>query len=1087
MTEQLPLHGIAVYNPGILSNEELKRYFVARRPLLEKLLAELEREQPGHAPQHRLIVGTRGMGKTTLLHRLALAVAEHPRLSTQWLPLIFPEEQYNIARLSDLWMNCLDALGDALEASGESTLPDEIDRCVDELPGEENERARTALQALMGFADRLDKRLLLLIDNLDIVLDRLEDAHWAIREVLGHEPRLLLIGASARVLEATYKYEAAFYDFFRIHELKGLGEEEMRELLRRLAEVDNNATIARLIEEQPARLRTLHTLTGGNPRTAVLLYGVLAQGIEGDVRSDLERLLDQCTPLYKARFEELSHQAQKVVDAMAIHWDPLTARQLAEQTRLPVNTVSTQLTRLERQGVVEKVALKPGRKSVYQIAERFFNIWYLMRTSRRVRRRLIWLVQFLKVFYSQEELKKRARDHLRQGKQVDAGKRLSHAEYGFSLARAVEDPVMRSALESSALQTMLEDSKLKKELAALIDFEDADDELKTRAERMAFMHELPDKVITARDRWPERIEAEVFASRLRESLSLSPEEKRRVVEALPGLSDFQIVELNRVFEDEKRRFSDIFLDHAGLLAALRQAVAEGHMVDATDADGARVAAQLLENELLSVYAKLESVNKADSTFTLDELHALCDSIEKLGLDYAWDNLGDALKQQGDIDGAIEAYRKQIEVKPDHPWAWNGLGIALAEQGDIDGAIKAYRKQIEIKPDHEHAWNGLGIALAEQGDIDGAIKAYRKQIEVKPDHEHAWYNLAIALKEQGDINGAIEAYRKQIEVKPDHEHAWNNLGNALKRQGDIDGAIEAYRRQVEIKPDHEHAWNNLGNALKRQGDIDGAIEAYRRQVENKPDHAWAWNGLGIALKQQGDIDGAIEAFRKQIEVKPDHAWAWNGLGDALKQQGDIDGAIAAYRKQIEVKPDHPWAWNGPGIALAEQGDIDGAIEAYRKQIEIKPNHQVAMNNLAWLYYEQQQNLDEAVALARKAVELDPKDLDARHTLATLLVSVGNWEEAWNHASAFLQQAETGWLESVWDDLLAFFREAVRHQRAAESARLIEETGNTEHLRPLHVALKAIAEGPDQLARVAPEVQQPAAALVKQLANGDASKQ
>ena len=465
------------------------------------------------------------------------------------------------------------------------------------------------------------------------------------------------------------------------------------------------------------------------------------------------------------------------------------------------------------------------------------------------------------------------------------------------------------------------------------------------------MRELPDKVIAARDRWPEGIDAEVFASRLRESLSLTPEEKRGVVETLPGLTDGQILGINKFLEEDNKRQADFFLNHDGLLAALRQAVVEGHMTNGGDVDGARVAAQLLENELLSVYADLMRLEEEDSLFSIDELHALRNSIEKLGLDYAWNNLGIALGKQGDIDSAIEAFRKQIEIKPDHEWAWNNLGIALGKQGDIDDAIEAYRKQIEIKPDDEGAWNNLGIVLGKQGDIDGAIKAYRKQ----------------------------------------------------------------------------------------------------------------------------------------IEVKPDHAWAWNGLGIALAKQGDNDGAIAAYRKQIEVKPDHEWAWNGLGIALAKQGDIDGAIAAYRKQIEIKPNHQVAMNSLAWLYYEQQQNQDEAVALARKAVELDPKDLNARHTLATLLISVGNWEEARNHASAFLQQAETGWLESVWDDLLAFFREAVWHQHAAESAQLIEETGNIERLRPLHVALKAIAEGPDQLVRVAPEVRQPAEALIKQLSGSDVSVQ
>ena len=39
-------HGVAVYNPALLSREELKQYFVARQGLLQRLLEDLAREQP---------------------------------------------------------------------------------------------------------------------------------------------------------------------------------------------------------------------------------------------------------------------------------------------------------------------------------------------------------------------------------------------------------------------------------------------------------------------------------------------------------------------------------------------------------------------------------------------------------------------------------------------------------------------------------------------------------------------------------------------------------------------------------------------------------------------------------------------------------------------------------------------------------------------------------------------------------------------------------------------------------------------------------------------------------------------------------
>jgi hypothetical protein len=54
-----------------------------------------------------------------LLRRLAYAIEEEPMLREVWLSLTFPEEQYNIARLSDFWLNCTDALSDLLESTGQ--------------------------------------------------------------------------------------------------------------------------------------------------------------------------------------------------------------------------------------------------------------------------------------------------------------------------------------------------------------------------------------------------------------------------------------------------------------------------------------------------------------------------------------------------------------------------------------------------------------------------------------------------------------------------------------------------------------------------------------------------------------------------------------------------------------------------------------------------------------------------------------------------------------------------------------------------------------------------------------------------------
>jgi DNA-binding MarR family transcriptional regulator len=400
------LHGVAVYNPDLLAKEELLRLFVARQPLLDRLVRDL-RDETGGLPQHHLVVGRRGMGKTTLLRRLRYAIEDDPELDARWLPLVFPEEQYNIASLSDFWLNCVDALADSLEARGQRESLHSIDAQISEIAATADEATRraSALQLLLSMADGIQRRLVLLVDNLDLVVARLDRDDWALREVLSREPRLLVIGATSQALESSFRYDKAFYDFFRVHNLEGLDEAQTFEVMRHLATLTEQSHVLEVIDREPGRIQTLRLLSGGNPRTLVLLFNLLSQGTEGDARSDLERLLDQITPLYKHRFEELPAQAQRVVDGLALMWDPATAHDLAKRLRLDVSQTSAQLNRLVKQGVVEKTRLPQSKRIGFQISERFFNIWYLMRASRRLRQRLLFLVKFIELFFPSQELR----------------------------------------------------------------------------------------------------------------------------------------------------------------------------------------------------------------------------------------------------------------------------------------------------------------------------------------------------------------------------------------------------------------------------------------------------------------------------------------------------------------------------------------------------------------------------------------------------------------------------------------------------------------------------------------------------------
>ena len=306
--------------------------------------------------------------------------------------------------------------------------------------------------------------------------------------------------------------------------------------------------------------------------------------------------------------------------------------------------------------------------------------------------------------------------------------------------------------------------------------------------------------------------------------------------------------------------------------------------------------------------------------------------------------GAILKDLGQLDLSVEAYKKALDIKPDYADAYNNMGNALQDQDQLEEAIKAYKKALDIKPDHADAYNNIGNALQDQGKLEEAIEAYKKAIAIKPDQAEAHNNMGATLQDQDKLEEAIEAYKKALDIKPDYADAYNNMGNALQDQGKLEEAIESYKKAIAIKPDHAEAHNNMGNALRDQGKLEEAIEAYKKAIAYKPDHADAYNNMGATLQDQDKLEEAIEAYKKALDIKPDYADAYNNMSNALRDQGKLEEAIEAYKKAIAYKPDHADAYNNMGATLQDQGKLEEAIEAYKKAIAIKPDQAEAYNNM-----------------------------------------------------------------------------------------------------------------------------------------------
>ncbi len=391
-----------LYNPASLREDDLIANFVVRTRTFEKIFKDISSSTMQYPEKHYLIQGQRGMGKTTLLLRLKYEIERTETLNNWLIPVFFNEETYDINNLASLWEKLLKYLDEHFETDG--AYYDYTDRFVDL-----EDYERLCFNFLIEKLREREKKLIIFFDNFgELFLDNLrEKEKRRLREILIECSDIRIIGASAVVINDLHDYSQPFFEFFHIVYLEGLTKDETYELIAKLQEDCSEPRRIDLVKHK-AKIDTLAVLTGGVIRTIMMLYQVLLDDPNGKALEDLEKVLDKATPLYKHRIEDLPVQQRRIVDVIAKKWDAVSAREIASEIRedgksMSTKLISAQLSQLEKNNVVEKKGTTT-KNYLYQLRERFFNIWYLMRNGdRRDRKRVAWLTKFLEIWYDDDD------------------------------------------------------------------------------------------------------------------------------------------------------------------------------------------------------------------------------------------------------------------------------------------------------------------------------------------------------------------------------------------------------------------------------------------------------------------------------------------------------------------------------------------------------------------------------------------------------------------------------------------------------------------------------------------------------------
>ena len=407
-----------------------------RLALLDQLLRSLEAEKDKRTHQHHLIIGPRGSGKTHLLRVLTGSrIAERPSLSNVYFPVTLPEE-IAVRSASDLLLKIVEFVQKRLDLEKPEDQPEghrqAAVKCL-EIMGSARprrdplERLAIAGDGLKQVADYLNKILLVLPENLDSLFylgpgggrKRRLDAHWAIRSKLQRSQHMLIIATAPTLFGSVGDPEAPFFDFFRIHTLDELSNDDVLDILRRRAEEE-----VKIPGDDPIRkkrvkslhhnftnrspgLRGMLAITGGLPRFAHCLYDVI---VETDISKSVDVLngfLDKMTPYFQQRLDPrfIPEPEIDLLHELASAQGPLQPSEIADRLYgTHLNEVAELLDRLRKRGFVKRAGRPGGRAVTWDLTEPLYRVWVRFRSGTDERDQLLILAEFIAIMFGRKAL-----------------------------------------------------------------------------------------------------------------------------------------------------------------------------------------------------------------------------------------------------------------------------------------------------------------------------------------------------------------------------------------------------------------------------------------------------------------------------------------------------------------------------------------------------------------------------------------------------------------------------------------------------------------------------------------------------------
>ena len=375
-------------------------------------------------------------------------------------------------------------------------------------------------------------------------------------------------------------------------------------------------------------------------------------------------------------------------------------------------------------------------------------------------------------------------------------------------------------------------------------------------------------------------------------------------------------------------------------------------------------------------------------------------------------LGRRLSEEGDLEGAVKAFSRAMELDPTSADIPAEMAELYAREGRVRDAIEWGEKALKQDPDHTDAHRVLGLIFAElaareaSGTSRPAGGNYRAQavdhleqaLKQATGDEAASMRLTLARIhiQSGSFDRAIPVLKQLLADNP-----WLPQGVALLAQayGGAGRSAEAVALLTSAAGLDPSFYDTLGETLEKDKRFAEAAAAYEKALAQDPSDANLKTRLAFCLLSTEDRGSAARARDLLAEVtkaNPTQGWPLYLLSRAQRTLGDLDAAEATARRLLAISPSSTSGAHALAQVLEARRDWAALVTALEPIAAGSPKGREAdmsliLTHLGFAYIELGRSAD-AISAFERGLALEPQDVDLKSYLAQAQLNAKQFDKA-----------------------------------------------------------------------------------------------